>query len=177
MGQGIMGSGFGEGQAEAVVVALGSNLGGEAGSSQAVLEAALERFGAVGLKLVKRSSWWRSRAWPDPTQPDYLNGVALVETSLTPAEVLETLHRLEAEFGRRRAERNAARTLDLDLIAYGRLVHDAPHFHLPHHRAAERRFVMGPLAEIAPGWRHPATGETAAELAERATVGTDAAPL
>ena len=161
----------------AVVVALGSNLGGERGSSAALLEGALGRFSDVGLKLLKRSSWWRSRAWPDPTQPDYLNGVALVETALGPEAVLAALHRLESEFGRERSARNAARTLDLDLIAHGRRIIDAPAFHLPHQRAAERLFVMGPLAEIAPGWLHPVLGRTAADLATGATVGADATPL
>ena len=69
------------------------------------------------------------------------------------------------------------RTLDLDLIAYGRRVIDAPGLTLPHPRAHERRFVMGPLAEIAPGWVHPTLGRTAAELAAEARVGQDAAPV
>lgn len=161
----------------AVVVALGGNLGGEGGGSLPMLEAALARFEGAGLTVLARSSWWRSKAWPDPTQPDYLNGVAIVETALPAPQVLEALHRIEAGFGRERTVRNAARAVDLDLIAYGRLIVDAPDLQLPHPRAAERRFVMGPLAQIAPGWRHPVTGETAADLAESATVGTDATPL
>jgi len=72
---------------------------------------------------------------------------------------------------------NAPRTLDLDLIAYGRQVSEGPGLVVPHPRAAERLFVMGPLAEIAPSWRHPLTGRTAAELAASATVGRDARPL
>jgi 2-amino-4-hydroxy-6-hydroxymethyldihydropteridine diphosphokinase len=162
---------------DAVVVALGSNLGGEEGSSLAVVEAAVARFAALGLKPLARSSWWRSAAWPDPTQPDYINGVAIVETTLPPRAVLEALHRLEAEFGRARHARNAARTLDLDLIAYGREIVAAPGLNLPHPRAADRRFVMGPLAEIAPGWRHPVAGRTAAALAESAAVGRDASAI
>ena len=159
-----------------MVIALGSNLAGEAGSSEAVLEAALSRFAEAGLALARRSSWWRSAAWPDPAQPDYLNGVAIVETSLAPREVLAALHRIEASLGRTRHVKNAARTLDLDLIAYGRLVLDEPGLTLPHSRAASRRFVMGPLAEIVPDWRHPLTGDRAQALASAATVGTDAQP-
>lgn len=160
-----------------VVIALGSNLAGGYGSSEALLEAALARFPTVGLKILKRSSWWRSAAWPDPMGPEYRNGVALVEATDPPEVVLATLHRLEAELGRERGERNAPRTLDLDLIAHGRAVAETPGLILPHPRAHERLFVMGPLAEIAPGWRHPVLGATAAELASAARVGTDAAPL
>jgi 2-amino-4-hydroxy-6-hydroxymethyldihydropteridine diphosphokinase len=88
--------------------------------------------------------------------------------------VLTALLRLESDMGRLRADRNAPRTLDLDLIAYGRRVLDGPGLILPHPRAHERRFVMGPLAEIAPDWVHPALGRTARELADAATVGLDA---
>jgi 2-amino-4-hydroxy-6-hydroxymethyldihydropteridine diphosphokinase len=159
-----------------VVVALGSNLKGGYPSLHALLEAALDRFGPEGLKLVRRSSWWRSAAWPDPTAPAYLNGVALVETALDPLQTLRALRRIEAGFGRERGLPNAPRTLDLDLIAHGRSVLDTPELVLPHPRAADRRFVMGPLAELAPAWRHPVLGATAAELAGRAGVGADAAP-
>jgi 2-amino-4-hydroxy-6-hydroxymethyldihydropteridine diphosphokinase len=158
------------------VVALGSNLAGRYGSSEALLEAALARFPAVGLKILKRSSWWRSAAWPDPMAPEYRNGVALVEASGAPQDVLAGLLKIEAELGRERGERNAPRTLDLDLIAYGRQVLKTPDLVLPHPRAHERRFVMGPLAEIAPAWVHPTLGRTAADLAASATVGGDAAP-
>jgi 2-amino-4-hydroxy-6-hydroxymethyldihydropteridine diphosphokinase len=159
---------------EAIVTALGSNLPGGRQSSVAVLEAALARFEDVGLKVVSVSSFWRSASWPDPAKPDYINAVALVETSLGPAETLAALHRLEDEFGRERSVPNAPRVLDLDLIAHGRTISESPA--LPHPRAADRLFVMGPLAELAPGWRHPVLGMTAAELAAAATVGRDASP-
>ena len=158
------------------VVALGSNLAGRYGSSEALLEAALASFPAVGLKILQRSSWWRSAAWPDPRAPEYRNGVALVEASDPPQAVLASLLAVEAELGRRRGQRNAPRTLDLDLIAHGRHVLDTPQLVLPHPRAHDRLFVMGPLAQIAPAWVHPTLGRTAAELAATATVGTDAAP-
>ncbi len=156
---------------EIVVVALGSNLG----PGEALLEAALAAFEPAGLKVGSRSGWWRSAAWPDSTGPAYLNGVVLVETALDPRETLAVLHGIERDFGRERREPNAPRTLDLDLIAHGRAVMDDG-LVLPHPRAHERLFVMGPLSEIAPGWRHPLLGLTAVELAEAACVGRDAAP-
>ena len=162
---------------ELVVVALGSNLAGGFGSSRALLEAALEAMGAAGFGLLARSGWWRSAAWPDKSQPDYLNGLAIVETPLDPFESLAALRRIEAGFGRVRGQANAPRTLDLDLIAHGRAIIDTADLTLPHPRAAERLFVMGPLAQIAPTWRHPTLGLTAASLAETATVGRDARPV
>lgn len=162
---------------EAVVVALGSNLTGAYASSEALLEAALARLPEAGLRVLKRSGWWRSAAWPDPRGAEYRNGVALVEASGGPQAALGALLAVEAWFGRRRGRPNAPRTLDLDLIAYGRCVLDAPGLILPHPRAHERLFVMGPLAQIAPEWRHPRLGRTAAELAAEATVGADARPV
>jgi len=157
-----------------IIVALGSNLKGEWASSISVLESVKGRLTTVGLKILEFSSYWRSSAWPDASQPDYINAVALVETRLDPEGLLSVLHTIEAEFGRVRTGPNAPRVLDLDLIAYGREVRTDAAPLLPHPRAAERRFVMGPLAEIAPVWRHPVSGERADVLAAAARVGADA---
>ncbi len=160
-----------------MVLALGGDLTGDYPSLEALLEAALSSLPRAGMRIVRRSGWWRSAAWPDPSQPAYLNAVAIVETALSPTALLAAIHALEANFGRKRGLANAPRTLDIDLIAYGRAVIDAADVVVPHPRAAERRFVMGPLAEIAPDWRHPKLGRTAAELAAAATVGVDARPI
>ena len=162
---------------ESVVIALGGNLAGTYGACEALLDAALSTFAAHGLNVIARSAWWRSAAWPDPAGPQYRNGVALIETALSPRETLAVLHAIERAFGRVRGETNAPRTLDLDLIAHGRLILDEPSLHLPHPRAHERLFVMGPLAQVAPDWRHPVSGETAALLAATASVGVDAVSL
>jgi 2-amino-4-hydroxy-6-hydroxymethyldihydropteridine diphosphokinase len=162
---------------ESVIVAMGGNLAFQGQPVQAVMQAALERLAGEGLEPLARSGWWRSAAWPDPSEPPFLNAVVLVRTALSPRGAMEALQRVETAFGRERGAANAPRTLDLDLIAYGREVMDEPGLTLPHPRAAERRFVMGPLAEIAPAWRHPVSGETAQVLAERAPVGADAHAL
>lgn len=159
-----------------MIVALGSNLQGRYDSRQSLLEEALARFASAGVAISARSSWWISAAWPDPTAPEFVNAVLVVETSLPPRSLLAFLIGLEGAFGRIRGEVNAPRTLDLDLIAYGRIAMAVPGLTLPHPQARRRRFVMGPLAEIAPGWRHPVTGERADLLAAEAEVGRDAAP-
>jgi 2-amino-4-hydroxy-6-hydroxymethyldihydropteridine diphosphokinase len=160
---------------DVTVVALGCSLAGAYPSREALLDAAVEALASEGLKVAACSSWWTSAAWPDPTAPAYLNGVALVETTLPADAALAALHRIEARFDRRRGQPNAPRTLDLDLVAHGRTVTEAD-LVVPHPRAGERLFVMGPLAEIAPGWRHPVSGRTAADLAATTTVGRDARP-
>ena len=159
-----------------VFVALGSNLPGAYPSVEALLEDATRRLGHYGLPVLRRSSLWRSAAWPDASEPPYLNAVALVETVLPPTKALRALHMMERDFGRVREVPNAPRTLDLDLVAYGNVVSDPPEPVIPHPRAHERRFVMGPLAELAPRWRHPVLGVQASELAASAPVGRDAAP-
>lgn len=160
-----------------MIVALGSNLPGDFASSEALLDAALAQFPQAGLPVLARSSWWRSAAWPDPAGPEYRNGIALVEAAAGPQALLAQLLSIEARLGRERGRANAPRTLDLDLIAYGRTVIDTPTLVLPHPRAHQRLFVMGPLAEIAPGWLHPILRRTAADLVREATVGLDAAPV
>ncbi len=158
-------------------MALGGNLPGGFKSSEALLEAALAQFPQAGLPVLARSRWWSSAAWPDPQGNEYRNAVAIVEANGPPEAVLEALFAIERSFGRIRGQPNAPRTLDLDLIAYGREVRDGPGLILPHPRAHERLFVMGPLAEIAPDWVHPVLGKTASELAATAAVGRDAAPM
>jgi len=159
----------------AVIVALGCNDKGVWADCREALEAALARFRSEGIDVLARSSWWRSAAWPDPDDPPFLNGVVIVRTEHDPHALMAALGRIEEAFGRRRDAPNAPRTLDLDLIAYGRITGDLSGLILPHPRAAARRFVMGPLAEIAPGWLHP-SGGTATALSTAASVGTDAAP-
>ncbi len=161
----------------AVIVALGCNDKGVWASCREALEAALARFRSDGIDVVARSSWWRSQAWPDLTDPPFLNGVVIVRTAHDPHALMAALGRIEEAFGRERSTVNAPRTLDLDLIAYGREQGDCAGLILPHPRAAERKFVMGPLAEIARGWVHPITGKTADAMSSAATVGRDATVL
>ncbi len=161
---------------EAVFVALGANLSEGGRTCVEALLGAMAALEQRGVTVLARSRPWRSVAWPDPAAPPFVNAVARVATGLDPAALLALLHAVERDFGRMRTTPNAARTLDLDLIAYGRRV-EAGSPALPHPRAAERLFVMGPLAEIAPNWRDPVCGRNARALADVAAVGRDATPF
>jgi 2-amino-4-hydroxy-6-hydroxymethyldihydropteridine diphosphokinase len=146
-----------------ILIALGANLPSSAGPPVATLKSALARLEERGVKILSVSSFYESPAWPDPGQPSFTNAVAVVETALQPVELLTLLHGVETDFGRLRSAPNAARTLDLDLLDYeGRVMEQG--VTLPHPRMHQRSFVLAPLAEVAPGWRHPVTGQTAAEL-------------
>lgn len=117
--------------------------------------------------MTRRSSLWRTRPVGGPLeQPDYLNAVLALrpaEGVAAPARLLERLLSVEAEQGRARRRRWEARTLDLDLLAFGERVVREPGLTLPHPRMMERAFVLAPLSEIAPEWRHPVDGRRAVD--------------
>lgn len=148
-----------------ILVAIGANLPGPDGAPPVETcrraAAALDRV-LPGVRLVALSGWWASDPVPpQPGAPRFVNGVARLRARGAPpdpAALLAALHRLEAAAGRERPYPNAPRTLDLDLIACGALLRDAPDPVLPHPRAHRRGFVLCPLAEVAPGWRHPRLG-------------------
>jgi 2-amino-4-hydroxy-6-hydroxymethyldihydropteridine diphosphokinase len=151
-----------------VYIGLGANLPSpEYGTPRATLEAAMRALEARGLVLVARSALYESEPVPVSDQPWYLNAVIEVATDSTAAEVLALLHSVENAFGRVRGVRNEARVLDLDLLDHCGLVHEGPESPLlPHPRLADRAFVLRPLRDIAPDWRHPVSGLRIAELLE-----------
>ena len=149
-----------------IFIGLGANLPSPRhGSPRATLTAALERLASSGLRVAARSPWYESAPVPMSDQPWYVNAVARVETELAPIPLLALLNDVEEAFGRVRGERNAPRIIDLDIIAYGDLVArgDTPTL-LPHPRLEDRAFVLLPLRDIAPGWRHPLLGRSIDEL-------------
>ncbi|MDH3597820.1 MAG: 2-amino-4-hydroxy-6-hydroxymethyldihydropteridine diphosphokinase [Rhodospirillales bacterium] len=159
-----------------IFIGIGANLPHpEHGPPRKTCEAALAALTAAGLRVLRRSRWYESEPMPTSDQPRFINGVAEVATELAPAELLERLHRVEADFGRVRHQANEARVLDLDLLAYRGCV-SAPGASpvLPHPRLAERAFVVLPLAELAPDWRHPVSGLSAAGLVGRLPAGQTA---
>lgn len=146
------------------VLAFGSNLGDREGT----IRAGLEALQAAGIRVLKMSSLVESVAvkpdGEDDTAPRYLNGVAVVRTTLEPHDLLRAINGVEAELGRVRDERWGDRTLDIDIVAYGDRVLDEPDLTLPHPRAAERTFVLAPWLEIEPDAVLPGAGRVAALL-------------
>jgi len=146
-----------------ILIALGANLPGPVGAPADALRAALTRLEERGVKILSVSSFYETPAWPDPGQPAFVNAVAAVQTALQPVELLTLLHGVETDFGRLRSAANAPRTLDIDLLDYDAKVLSEV-VTLPHPRMQDRSFVLVPLAQVAPGWRHPVTGESVADL-------------
>jgi 2-amino-4-hydroxy-6-hydroxymethyldihydropteridine diphosphokinase len=162
-----------------ILVGLGANLPSPRhGPPVATLEAALKVLAARGLRIRLRSRWWESAPVPLSDQPWYVNGVVDVATSLGPVPLLALLHEVEAAFGRVRSLPNAPRVLDLDLLAYGEEIREGPEPPLlPHPRLAVRAFVLYPLAEVRPGWRHPLTGLGLPEMIAALPAGQIVRPL
>ncbi len=149
-----------------ILVAIGANLPGPGGRTPLqTCEWAVEQVAALpGLRLRGVSAWYETDPIPAADQPAFVNGVVLLEGRAEPHALLLALHGIEAAADRVRGVPNAARTLDLDLIAMDGLVVEGPGLRVPHPRAAERAFVLAPLGDVAPGWRHPLLGWTAAEM-------------
>jgi 2-amino-4-hydroxy-6-hydroxymethyldihydropteridine diphosphokinase len=151
-----------------IYIGLGANLPSpEHGMPRETLEAAMRALEVLGLAIVARSPAYESEPVPVSDHPWYLNAVIEVATDRPATEVLALLHSVENAFGRVRNIRNEPRVLDLDLLDHRGEVREGPDSPLlPHPRLVDRAFVLLPLRDIAPGWRHPVSGLTVAELLE-----------
>lgn len=167
------------------LIALGANIPPDGGHLADTLLRALELLDkSEKITVAKRSRWYRTPAHPPGSGPDFLNGGAVLDTTLSPDVILAALHDVESALGRARPARWAPRTCDIDLIAVGAMVLPdratlerwmaldlgkaqslvPPRLILPHPRMQERSFVLAPLSEIAPDWRHPVTLLTMTEM-------------
>ena len=145
-----------------IFIGAGANLAHPTyGSPRETLEAAFRELGQRGVQVLRVSPWYRTAPVPASDQPWYQNAVIEVGTALGADKLLATLHEVEEAFGRVRTIANAARAIDLDLLDFrGGIAPESPgRATLPHPRLAIRSFVLRPLADLAPEWRHPVTGE------------------
>lgn len=148
-------------------------LGGNVGDAAAILREAFAALGRLpGMRVLRTSRLYRTPAWGVTAQADFVNAVAMIETTLTPSALLANLMQIERDAGRDRlagtADRWGPRTLDLDLLLYGDEVIDVPGLKVPHPHLHERAFALLPLVEIAPSIRIPGHGAAADALASMA---------
>lgn len=141
-------------------LSLGSNLG----DRRANLSGAIERLNSPELRVLRESSIYETEPRDVRDQPWFLNQVVEVETSLFPRQLLDRLLKIERAMGRRRTVPKGPRLIDLDILLFGKAAVSTPELEIPHPRIGERRFVLEPLAELAPDLRHPQTGATIREM-------------
>jgi 2-amino-4-hydroxy-6-hydroxymethyldihydropteridine diphosphokinase len=161
-----------------ILIALGSNLPSHAGGPRATIAAALGRLAELGIRIVGLSRLYETAPVPVSDQPWYVNAVAAIETKRPAPELLALLHQIEHEFGRSRRDLNEARPLDLDIVDYDGMISapgEAPL--LPHPRMSDRAFVLLPLQDVAPDWRHPVSGRSVHDLIAALPAGQDIRPI
>ena len=148
-----------------IFLSLGSNLGDRKGH----LTTGLKRLEKKGIKIQRRSSFYQTEPVEFVEQPTFLNLVCEVRTALDPEQLLQTCLTLEKELGRVREKVKGPRTIDIDILFYGRKVVQGPHLTIPHPRLYQRNFVLVPLEEIAPTFQDPSCGKSVRELRRRCT--------
>ena len=141
-------------------LALGSNIG----DREANLRTAVNLLESDEIRILRRSSLYETAPQEMLDQPWFLNAAVEIETSLFPLQLLARVRGIERQMGRRRVTPKGPRNIDIDILFYGRTVMATAELEVPHPRIAQRRFVLEPLAEIAPEFRHPVNGKTAIEM-------------
>ena len=156
-----------------IYLLLGSNLG----DSRGMLKRAVELIELKLGKVVDCSSIYKTKAWGVENQPDFLNQVVEIESSLTPEELLKEINKIEERLGRVRYEKWHSRIIDIDILYYGKKIVDTDDLKIPHPENQHRNFVLVPMAEIAADLIHPQLGLNQRELMENCSDTLDVIPL
>lgn len=145
-------------------------LGGNMGDRLANLNEAKRQLGLLGCKILNQSSIYQTKAWGVDVAPDYYNQSLQIQTSLNPAQLMDGLLTIEYQLGRKRtADRNASRTMDIDILFFNNDIINTPELEVPHPRLQLRKFVLVPMAEIAPKLMHPKLHKTIQQLLNTCT--------
>lgn len=147
-----------------ILVGFGSNLNSHKGSPENTIKCAMSELNNKGVNIIKVSNYYKTEPIPFSDQPNYINAVALVNTSFNPYELLGIFHNIENDYGRLRHEVNGSRTLDIDLLSYDEIVISEPNLIIPHPRLHQRSFVLKPLLDITMTWVHPVLNVNAHDI-------------
>ena len=154
-----------------IFLGLGSNLPSKYGDTFANINLAISSLEAYGIKVIKRSSFYKTPSYPDRKNPKFINVVILVKTNLPPIDLMSILIFIEEKLERKRGKKNDPRTCDIDIIDYNNqilnLKYNNSGFTVPHNELTSRNFVLFPLQEISPMWKHPKTKESISNLIQK----------
>ncbi len=150
-----------------ILIALGSNQSGPWGTPHETVMRARAELDSAPLRLIKSSTLITTKPFGITDQPDFINAVAEIATDLSPQALLAHIHKIENSAGRKRSIKWGPRTLDLDIVDYHGAISTEKTLQLPHPGIADRDFVLRPIAEIAPAWRHPVLKLTAQQMLDQ----------
>lgn len=146
-----------------IILGIGSNLSSSFGDRYANIDISINLLESYGIKVVKKSSFYETSSYPDKSKPKFINIVIIVDSNLNPTDLMSVLLFIEEKLERKRAIKNDPRTCDIDIIDYKgqviNFIYNEVPFIVPHQNMMNRNFVLFPIKEILPNWKHPETNE------------------
>ena len=154
-----------------IFLGLGSNLSSKFGDRFTNINLAISFLEGYGIRVIKKSNFYETPSYPNKENPKFINAVIVVETTLPPVDLMSVLLFIEEKLGRKRDKKNDPRTCDMDIIDYNgqilNLKFNNLELNLPHNDLTKRNFILFPLQEISPNWKHPKTKEFISDLLQK----------